>query len=131
MTPELGYLAWSVALLIFHVVLQATVSDLNLGLGYALGSQDEQRRPDGTIARRIERSLKNFLETYPAFIALALTVAVVGASSSTTALGAAIWFWARVAYIPAYASGVPVVRSLAWFASIGGLLMMLWPLLVG
>lgn len=46
-----------------------------------------------------------------------------------TATGAALWFWARVAYIPAYASGIPLVRSIAWFASLGGLLLMILPLL--
>ena len=128
MTPELLYLAWSAVLLIVHVVIQATVSDLNLGLGYALGSQDEERVPDSVAARRIERSLMNFIETYPAFIALAAVIGIAGASTPTTALGAAVWFWARVAYIPAYASGLPLVRTIVWFASLAGLLIMALPL---
>jgi len=49
--------------------------------------------------------------------------------TETTALGAAIWFWARVAYVPAYVSGIPLVRSIAWFASLGGLVAMILPLL--
>ena len=129
MTPELLYLAWSAVLLIAHVLIQAAVSDLNLGLGYALGPQDEERVPDSVGARRIERSLMNFIETYPAFIALAAVIGISGAGTATTALGAAVWFWARVAYIPAYLSGIPLVRSLVWFASVAGLLMMALPLL--
>lgn len=131
MTPELQYLVWSVALLLVHIGIQASFSLLGLGFGYALGPQDEQRMPPGLLARRLERSLMNFIETYPGFIALALVIAVTKTGTEMTAMGAAVWFWARVAYIPVYASGIPVVRTLVWAASIAGLLMMLWPLLVG
>ncbi|MEJ6398992.1 MAPEG family protein [Yoonia sp. 208BN28-4] len=128
MTPELTYLTYSVILLLVHVIVQATFSDLSKGLGWALGPQDE-KRDQNEIAGRIERALHNYLQTYPAFIALALMLNLTGSADVTTALGAAIWFWARVAYIPAYASGIPLVRSVAWFASIGGLVMMLLPLI--
>ncbi len=127
MTPELQYLVYGVILLIVHVLVQATFSDLSKGLGWAVGPQDESREQT-VVAARIERSLRNYLETFPAFIALALTLAVTEQGNGTSAFGAAIWFWARVAYIPVYASGVPLVRSAAWFASVVGLVMMLLPL---
>ncbi|WP_299283789.1 MAPEG family protein [uncultured Tateyamaria sp.] len=128
MTPELTYLAYAVILLIAHAIIQATFSDLSKGLGWALGPQDEER-DQPPVAGRIERALGNYLETLPAFIALALALAVTGLNTETTALGAAIWFWARVAYIPAYASGIPMVRSVVWFISLAGLVMMMLPLL--
>lgn len=124
MTVELTYLLWSTILLIAHVLLQATFSDLSKGLGWALGPQDE-KRDQNVIASRIERALRNYLETLPAFVALALMLAVTESGTATTALGAAIWFWARVVYIPAYASGIPLVRSVAFFASLAGLVMMM------
>ncbi|MEW9921058.1 MAPEG family protein [Marimonas sp. MJW-29] len=126
MTPELTYLLWAVILLIVHIVAQATFSDLSKGLGWALGPQDEAR-DQNAVAGRIQRALRNYLETLPAFIALALLLKVTESGTATSALGAAIWFWARVAYIPAYASGIPMVRSVAWFASIAGLIMMMLP----
>lgn len=128
MTPELQYLIYGVILLIAHALIQATFSDLSKGLGWALGPQDEAR-DQNVVAARVQRALKNYLETFPAFVALALALAVTGLGDSTSALGAAVWFWARVAYIPAYASGIPLVRSIAWFASLGGLAMMILPLL--
>ena len=128
MTPELTYLTYAVILLIAHTILQATFSDLSKGLGWALGPQDETR-DQNVIAGRIQRALRNYLETLPAFIALALMLKVTDQGTATTATGAALWFWARVAYVPAYASGIPMLRSLAWFASLGGLVMMLLPLL--
>jgi uncharacterized MAPEG superfamily protein len=127
MTPELQYLVYGVILLVVHVLVQATFSDLSKGLGCALGPQDEDREQNA-IAGRIQRALRNYLETLPAFIALALTLAVTEMGTATSALGAAIWFWARVAYIPAYASGIPLVRSVAFFASLAGLAMMILPL---
>lgn len=128
MTPELTYLTYAVILLIAHAILQATFSDLSKGLGWALGPQDEDR-DQPPVAARIQRALRNYLETLPAFIALALMLKVTDLGTAGSATGAALWFWARVAYIPAYASGIPMVRSVAWFASLAGLAMMLLPLL--
>ena len=127
MTLELQYLVYGVILLIAHTLIQATFSDLSKGLGWALGPQDE-KRDQNVVAGRIERSLRNYLETFPAFAALALILAVSELGNATSALGAAVWFWARIAYIPAYASGVPLVRSVAWFSSLVGLAMMIVPL---
>jgi uncharacterized MAPEG superfamily protein len=128
MTPELQYLVYGVILLIVHTLVQATFSDLSKGIGWALGPQDETRE-QSVAAARIQRALRNYLETFPAFIALALVLAVTETGNGTSALGAAVYFWARIAYIPAYASGVPLVRSVAWFASLAGLAMMLLPLI--
>jgi len=128
MTPELTYLTYAVILLIAHMLVQATASDLTKGLGWALGPQDE--RPDPLpVVGRLERALTNYVHNLPAFIALALMLTVTELGTETTALGAAIWFWARVAYVPAYASGLPLVRSIAWFASLAGLVLMILPLL--
>ncbi|MEM7520523.1 MAG: MAPEG family protein [Pseudomonadota bacterium] len=127
MTPELTYLLWAVILLMIHALVQATFSDLSKGLGWALGPQDEAR-DQNLIAGRIQRALRNYLETLPAFVALALMLAVTELGTQTSAMGAALWFWARVAYVPAYASGIPLVRSIAWFASLAGLALMALPL---
>lgn len=129
MTPELTYLVWSVALLLVHVVVQASAGTLALGLPYAASNQDEQREPDSHLVRRIHRALKNFLETYPAFIALVFLITTTGEGTGMTAMGAALWFWARIAYVIVYAIGVPFLRTLIWFASFIGLVMMLLPML--
>ncbi|MEL7093257.1 MAG: MAPEG family protein [Pseudomonadota bacterium] len=128
MTPELTYLTYAVILLIAHMLIQATLSDLSKGIGWALGPQDEAREPNA-VAGRVERALRNYVYNLPAFIALALMLKVTDLGTATTATGAALWFWARVAYVPAYASGLPLVRSVAWFASLAGLALMVVPLL--
>ncbi|MEM6372766.1 MAG: MAPEG family protein, partial [Pseudomonadota bacterium] len=92
--------------------------------GWALGPQDEKREPN-LVAGRLERALTNYVYNLPAFLALALALTVTNLNTETTAMGAALWFWARVAYVPAYASGLPLVRSIAWFASLAGLALMI------
>ncbi|SHG90353.1 Uncharacterized conserved protein, MAPEG superfamily [Cognatiyoonia sediminum] len=129
MTSELTYLLYTVILLIVHVLFQATLSDLSKGLGWALGPQDEPR-DQNAVADRVQRALRNFLETFPAFAALALMLAVTDSGTAQSALGAAVYFWARIAYIPAFASGLPLVRSIAWFTSLGGLLLMILPFFI-
>ena len=41
------------------------------------------------------------------------------------AIGAWIWFVARIVYIPLYLRGVPYVRTACWMVSMVGLLLML------
>ncbi len=40
-----------------------------------------------------------------------------------TALGAQIYLAARILYVPTYALGMPIVRSLVWGASLAGIVM--------
>jgi uncharacterized MAPEG superfamily protein len=46
-----------------------------------------------------------------------------------TALGAQIYLICRVVYVPLYAFGVPVLRSLVWIGSAVGLGMIVWAIL--
>ncbi|MEM8662631.1 MAG: MAPEG family protein, partial [Pseudomonadota bacterium] len=78
---------------------------------------------------RAERAYRNLLETFPLFAAFALAVAVTGTANGLSATGAWIYLAARVAYVPAYISGVPHVRSLIWVAAMVGIAMVGWPLL--
>jgi len=128
LSTELTYLAWSVVLLIVQIVVQATSLTKDGGLAYAAGARDGEV-PISVVTDRLTRALRNFLETYGAFIALALALHVTGKAGGVGATGAALWFWARVAYVPAYAFGIPYLRTVIWTVSIIGLLMMLSQLL--
>ena len=122
-STEIAVLAWSVVLLLVQIVLQA-VSTYDLG-PYLLGPRDDDRQSGNVWAGRLKRALENLLETYPAFIALALALAVTGKTGGLAATGAWVWLAARVVYVPLYAFGVPAVRTLAWCVSVVGLVMML------
>lgn len=122
-STEIAVLGWSVVLLLVQIILQA-VSTYDLG-PYLLGPRDDNRRSGNVMAGRLKRALENLLETYPAFVALALALAVTGKAGGIAATGAWVWLAARVVYVPLYAFGVPAMRTLVWVASIVGLLMML------
>jgi uncharacterized MAPEG superfamily protein len=46
-----------------------------------------------------------------------------------TAIGAQVYFWARVAYLPVYVVGIPYLRTAVWAASLWGILQLVEPLL--
>lgn len=129
----LTLLGWSVVLLLVQVVAQASVTTLGKGMVQGMkenmGPRDYASGPPNALAGRLTRALANLLETYPAFVALALGLAVAGKGSGTGLLGAQIWLVARVLYVPIYAAGIPFVRTLVWLVSVVGLVMMIVALL--
>ena len=129
MSIELTMLLWVVILFLAQLLLQVLAELMENGLGYALSARDEWKNPTG-IASRIERAYYNLLETMPAFAALILIAIFTGKANEMTALGSQMYFWSRLAYFPAYISGIPVIRTLIWGVSMAGLVLILWQLLV-
>ncbi|WP_024891146.1 MAPEG family protein [Luteimonas huabeiensis] len=129
MPVEIRVLAWSVLLGLLQVWVAATAATRERGLRWNASARDGQAAPLGPLAGRLDRARRNFLETFPFFAAAALAVVATGRGDDQTALGAQLYFWARVAYVPLYAAGVPYLRSLVWLASLAGLLLVLAGLL--
>jgi len=128
MSIELQYLIFAVFLVLLQMVLQSVAGFLVNGLKGAVGSRDDEVLTSG-IGGRFERAYYNMLETFPVFVALVLTVHVSESWDTTSALAVQLYFWARVAYIPLYVSGIPFLRSIAWVVSMVGIVMLAWPLL--
>ncbi|WP_417579303.1 MAPEG family protein [Pelagibacterium sp.] len=124
MTFELWMIAASVVLLFAQISIQAVLLTQQLGSEYNAGPRDEEKKLTGK-AGRAERMLANFLETYPAFIALALAAVVSGGSDWMTQGGAALYILGRIAYIPLYIQGVFYWRSIGFMAASLGLIVML------
>jgi len=129
MSVELTMLLYTVVLFFVQLVAQGAAETIQHGVGYALSARDDWQNPTG-IAARIERAYFNLLETMPPFAALILIALYTGKVNEMTALGAQMYFWGRVAYFPAYVSGIPVIRTLIWLTSVIGMLIILWQLLV-
>lgn len=125
MVTEIQVLGLSVILLLVQIILQAQTAIPELGLDYAAGPRDEPRPVKSTTAGRARRALANLLESYPAFVALALALAVSGKAGGLGATGAWIWLAARIVYVPLYLAGISMVRTVAWGVALLGLVLML------
>lgn len=125
MTTELCMLVWSVVLGLVQIALAATCSVGQRGLGWAASARDEVKPPLSGIGGRLDRARANFLETFPLFVAVVLAAHLLQRHDNMTVLGAQLYFWARLAYVPAYVAGIPYLRTLIWAASIVGIVLVL------
>lgn len=125
MPIELKMLAWSIVLGLVHVFLAAGLVTRQRGLKWNASARDGEPAPITGIAARVDRASRNFLETFVFFAAAVLAVVVAQKTSAQTALGAEIYVWARVAYLPIYAAGIPYLRTVVWAVSLWGFLQVL------
>ncbi len=125
MSPEIKYLAWSIALGLVYVLVAASLGTAQRGLSWNLGNRDGETKPLTGAAARAHRANRNFLETFAFFAAAVLAVVLTKANSAHTAQGAMLYFWARVVYLPVYVIGIPYLRTLVFAVSFWGLLQVL------
>ena len=90
------------------------------GLMLAFGNRADL--PEATpLAGRAQRAAANTLENFVFFAALALPAQLAGATGERVLLGAQVFLWARLIYLPVYVAGIPVLRTGVWAVSIVGL----------
>jgi uncharacterized MAPEG superfamily protein len=128
MNVELQMLAWSVALGLVQAAIAATGMVGQRGLNWAASPRDNALGPMVGVAGRMERARANFMETFALFVAAVLAGCLLQRHTAATALGAQLYFWARLVYVPVYALGIPYLRTLIWAVSIAGIVMLLVPL---
>jgi uncharacterized MAPEG superfamily protein len=124
---ELHMLVYSALLGFVQVLLAAHSAGRQRGYRWVAGARQEIVPPLTGLAHRFDRCLANFLETFPLLAALVLAALVSGRHGVLSQVGAQLYFWARVAYIPLY--GVAIVRSLAWNVAGTGILLIAFQLL--
>ena len=120
---EMQMLWLSVALGLVQLILVIVSSGLAQRTNWALGARDEAGPPFGKVGARLDRALSNFVQSFAFFAAAVLVANTLNRHTQLSELGAQIYFWARVAYVPLYAAGVPVVRTLVWTVGIAGIVM--------
>jgi uncharacterized MAPEG superfamily protein len=126
---EFRMLGLSVLLGLVHVAAASHAASLQRGYRWTASARDRTVAPLTGVAARLARALDNFSETFPFFAALAIAVVVAGRTCALSQWGAGLYVAARFAYLPLYALGVPLIRSLVWNAGaigIGLLLVALW-----
>jgi uncharacterized MAPEG superfamily protein len=125
MSTELVLLCWTLVLALVQVQITGALRTRETGTGYNVGPRDTPGPPVGTLTGRMQRAQSNLYETLPVFIAAVLIAHVAGREGTLTLWGASLYLGGRVVYVPLYALGVPVVRTLVWLIASAGMLLVL------
>ena len=124
MTTDLTMLVWT-AVLCLLMAMPYTVGLIGqLGLPRMAGNRDDIPAVEGWIGRA-KRAHANLVENLAPFAVLVLVAHVSGQHNATTALGAQIFFFARLAHAACYYAGIPWSRTGAYAAGLDGELMIL------
>lgn len=127
---ELKILAWGCVLALVHVLVAGNVRTRQYGKTWNMSARDEQMPPPEPLVGRLLRAQANYFETFPVVAALLIIIALLPSlSGPVTIAGASLWLGARIVYLPLYAAGVPVVRTVVWSIGFLGILLLLWPIL--
>ncbi len=129
MPIELKILAWGCVLGLVHIFAAVRVKTRQYGSEWNMGARDETLPPPNPLVGRLARAQANFFETFPIVVAAILIDVSAGLLGQGTAIGAMLWLGARTVYLPLYAFGVRIVRTIAFSISFAGILLLLWPAL--
>jgi uncharacterized MAPEG superfamily protein len=128
MSPDLKLLVWSTALTVVQMLVAMMGATLQVGLPPLVGNRENLPAIVGW-AGRAQRAHHNMLESLVLFAALVVVAQVAGKANAMTALGAQLFFWARLVYAPVYVIGIPWVRTGVWVVSLVGLILIFLQLL--
>ena len=120
LTPDLKYLLFAVILTFVQMLIAAMGANQQVGLPALAGNREGLPELTGW-AGRAKRAHLNMIENMVLFTALVLIAQVAGKADAMTAMGAAIFFWARLVYAGIYLAGISWVRTVAWFVSVIGM----------
>lgn len=130
MTVELSMLFWSTALMIVQMLIAVGLVAMQVGL-VPLASNREGLAEVTGMAGRAGRAHRNMAENMVLFAALVMVVHLGGMANEMTALGAQIFFFARLVYAVVYLAGIPWLRTGVWLVSFAGLLIVASPMVMG
>lgn len=124
MPYELEALGYAGLMWVLHFLITAFAGMGQLGLPYLLGNRDEQKTMSG-VGGRLQRAMANYNEGLLLFGVAVVVVTLSQSSNATTEMCAGIFLLARLLYIPAYASGVFLIRTAVWAVGFFATLVML------
>jgi len=123
MTPEFIMLAFTLILAIVQIGWAGAARTAELGAKWNAGPRDGENPPPGKLAGRLIRAQANLFETLPLFAAAVImahvagkdgVVSLNGAGIHLTEIGACLYFFGRLVYLPLYAPDLPYTRALVW-----------------
>lgn len=124
MPIELQLLVWAAILALVQMIVAVIGANSQVSLPVLAGNRENMPALTGW-ALRAQRAHLNMLESLVVFAILVLVANATGRLNETTALGANLFFWGRLAYALVYLAGIPWLRTLIWGVSVAGLLLIL------
>lgn len=128
--PALLGLVGLALLVLLHIGVQGLALKSAAGTAWSVGPRDAPVAL-APVHGRLRRALANLLETAPVFLALALVAHLADRVGPLVQAGIALFLVGRLAFLPAYASGLPWLRTGCWHVAGIGLVLMLvgvlWP----
>jgi uncharacterized MAPEG superfamily protein len=94
------------------------------GFHWAFGNRDTPFEVAPWVSRTV-RAHQNLVENIGPFAILVLVAQVSGKANAATALGAMIFFYARIAHVLFYTGGLIYWRTAAFFVAVAGELVIL------
>jgi uncharacterized MAPEG superfamily protein len=125
MSFELMALAAATIWGFLQLVAAAQAANSQYGLKWAASPRDVDMPPLKPIPGRISRNFRNYMETFPFFVAAVLAAQAAGVHNELTYWGSIAYIGGRIGYTALYVAGVPVIRSLVWNVAAFGMLAVL------
>jgi len=130
MTTDLTMLTWTAvlcALMSFTYI--SGLLTITGGFSWGLGNRNQPLANEKEWARRARRAHANLVENLIPFAALVLVAHATGKANAMTALGAEIFFWARLVYTVTYIAGLVPWRTFVFIVGQTGLFLVALQLL--
>ncbi|MBV8684167.1 MAG: MAPEG family protein [Caulobacteraceae bacterium] len=122
---ELSVLALASVWGFVQLVAAAQAANAQHGLRWAASPRDVEQPPLRPIAGRIARNFRNYMETFPFFVAAVVISETTGVHNDLTRWGSIAYLGGRVAFTALYIWGIPLARSLVWNVAAFGMLAVL------
>jgi uncharacterized MAPEG superfamily protein len=131
MAIELYLLGATLVLALIQIMLTARFRTRQYGVKWNTGPRDEAMPPLDVLPARFLRAQQNLFETLPLFVGAVLGAAYANRLGPLTNIGAHLYFFGRLIYLPLYLSGVRYIRTLVWSAATIGLVLVIAGLFFG
>ena len=110
-----------IILAIIHLLAPVLFKFSQYSFSTLIGPQDDLKPLKSLYGQRLERANNNFKETLPLALGLLIMIHVLEKQGGISTTGAWVYLGARIIYPLVFLSGIPMLRTLAWVASMTGL----------
>lgn len=121
---ELTMLMWASILYVVQILIGALAADIKNGLAWGLGNREVTPAVDGW-GGRAQRAYVNMAENLLPFACLVLIAHSMGRTGDLSALGAEVFLISRLAHAVLYIAGIKILRSLAYFGGLAGMVLVI------